>query len=83
MRIKAKLKAGSETGKRAHLEKTISATEKARKHCEMLLQASDLDPIKVCTAMYDSDWDGDIWNRPDGSDEEVSKVSDCTNTALD
>lgn len=50
--------------------------QKARKHCEVLLQDSDLDPIKVCKAIYECGWDGDIWNRLDGSDEEVSKVSD-------
>lgn len=37
--------------------------EKARKHCEMLLQGSNLDPINVCTAIYECDWDGDIWKR--------------------
>lgn len=54
--------------------------EKARKHCEMLLQGGDLDSKKVCTAMYDSDWEGGIWNSPDESDEEVSKTSDSVPT---
>lgn len=26
--------------------------------------------------MYESNRDGDVWNWPDGSDEEVSKVND-------
>lgn len=30
--------------------------------------------------MYDSDWDGGIWNRPDESDEEISTTSDSVPT---
>lgn len=30
--------------------------------------------------MCDSNWDGDIWNRPDESGEEVSKASDSVPT---
>jgi len=79
LRIKAKLKAASESGKRVNLRKTISGyrekqgIEKERKLHEKLLQASDLDPVEVCTTMYDSDWNEDIWNRPDGSDKEIRK----------
>lgn len=42
--------------------------KKARKHQETELQGSNLDLIKICN------WDGDIWNSLDGSNEEASKA---------
>ena len=56
-----------------YLEKQLvpQVIEKARKHTENLLKGSNIDLIKICVAMYDSAWDGDIWDSPDESDEEV------------
>lgn len=86
LKIKGKLKAGSKSRKGVYLTKKPphqiklmpQDIKKARKHQETELQGRNLDLLKICTDMYVTNWDGDTWNRLDGSNEEASKVKSVT-----